>query len=222
MKHSEIINVVIIEDNKFIRDGWELVLQNEKDLQLISSYGSCEEAFKNDDIALADIVLMDIGLPGMSGIDGVKYLKEKFPKMIIIMFTVYEDDDKIFDALCAGAVGYLLKKTEPSLLASALRDAYHGGSPMTPSVARKIISTFQKINIKSFNGKNVELNERENQILTLMAKGKSYKEIADEIFLSIDGVTYHIRNIYEKLNVHSRSEAVAEGFKKRIIKPPTP
>lgn len=222
MKYSEIINVVIIEDNKFIRDGWELVLQNEKDLQLINSYGSCEEAFKNDNIALADIVLMDIGLPGMSGIDGVKYLKEKFPKMIIIMFTIYEDDDKIFDALCAGAVGYLLKKTEPSLLASALRDAYHGGSPMTPSVARKIIATFQKINITSFNGKNVELNERENQILTLMAKGKSYKEIADEIFLSIDGVTYHIRNIYEKLNVHSRSEAVAEGFKKRIIKPPTP
>ncbi|GAB6283553.1 MAG: response regulator transcription factor [Ignavibacterium sp.] len=220
MKYSEIINVVIIEDNKFIRNGWELILQNEKDFQIIGSYGSCEEAFKNEDIALADIILMDIGLPGISGIDGVKYLKEKFPKLIIIMCTIYEDDDKIFDALCAGAVGYLLKKTEPAQLASALRDAYYGGSPMTPSVARKIISIFQKKPVISFNGENVELTEREIQILTLMSKGKSYKEIANEIFLSIDGVTYHIRNIYEKLNVHSRSEAVAEGLKKRIIKPP--
>lgn len=220
MEHSEIKNIVIIEDNKFIRNGWELILQNERDFQVVGSYGSCEEAFKNEDISLADIVLMDIGLPGMSGIDGVKYLKEKFPKLIIIMCTIYEDDDKIFDALCAGAVGYLLKKTEPNELITALRDAYNGGSPMTPSVARKIIASFQKKPLISFNGEIVELSEREDQILTLMSKGKSYKEIANEVFLSIDGVSYHIRHIYEKLNVHTRSEAVAEGLKKKIIKPP--
>lgn len=214
------IKIILIEDNKFIRSGWELALMNEKDFQIIGSYGSCEEAFKDEAIGAVNLVLMDIGLPGMSGIEGVKYLKEKYPKMIMVMCTVHEDDDKIFDALCAGAVGYLLKKTKPEELIAALRDAFNGGSPMTPSVARKVIASFQKKPLKSFGGKEIELNEREEQILSLMAKGKSYTEIANEIYLSIDGVTYHIRHIYEKLHVHNRAEAVAEGLKKRIIKAP--
>jgi len=219
MKSAEIKRILIIEDNKFIRSGWELALQKEKDFQIVGSYGSCEEAFQDEGIGAANIVLMDIGLPGMSGIEGVKYLKEKYPKQIIVMCTVHEDDQKIFDAICAGAVGYLLKKTKPEELVSALQDAFNGGSPMTPSVARKVISSFQKKPLKSFNGKTIELSEREEQILALMAKGKSYSEIANEIFLSLDGVTYHIRHIYEKLHVHTRAEAVAEGLKKRIIKP---
>ena len=163
---------------------------------------------------------MDIGLPGMSGIEGVKVLKKKFPQIIIVMCTVHDDDDKIFEAICAGAVGYLLKKTSPAELIKALREAYIGGSPMTPIVARKVIASFQKTPLKSFTGEKIELSEREQQILKEMSTGKSYAEIAKKIFLSVDGIYYHIRHIYEKLQVHSRAEAVAEGIKKRIIQPP--
>ena len=222
MKQTKSKRILLIEDNKFIRSGWELALQNENDFLIVGSYGSCEDAFKDEGIGVADIVLMDIGLPGMSGIEGVKFLKEKYPKQIIVMCTVHEDDDKIFEAICAGAVGYLLKKTKPDELISALREAFNGGSPMTPSVARKVIASFQKTPLKSFTGEKVELSEREHQILELMAVGKSYPEISKKIFLSLDGVYYHIRHIYEKLQVHSRAEAVAEGIKKRIIKPPAP
>ena len=219
---KDLIKIILIEDNKFIRSGWELALQKEEDFQIVGSYSSCEEAFKDEGIGAANMVLMDIGLPGISGIEGVKYLKEKYPTQIIVMCTVHEDDDKIFEAICAGAAGYLLKKTKPEELISALRDAFSGGSPMTPSVARKVIASFQKKPLNSFNKERVELTEREEQILTLMSKGKSYAEIANDIFLSLDGVTYHIRHIYEKLHVHSRAEAIAEGLKKRLIRPPAP
>ncbi len=218
MNHSKIIKLNLIEDNKLIRTGWELALQNEKDFLVTGSFGSCEEAFKNEEIGTADIVLMDIGLPGMSGIDGAKFLKEKYPGLIIVMCTVHEDNEKIFDAICSGAVGYLLKKTTPAELIAALRDAYNGGSPMTPTVARRVIASFQKTTLKSSVGKSIELTEREKQVLEEMSMGKSYSEIAKKIFLSVDGVYYHIRHIYEKLQVHSRAEAVAEGLKKRIIK----
>ena len=217
---KDTIKIILIEDNKFIRSGWELALLNENDFLVIGSYGSCEEAFKFEDFGKADIILMDIGLPGMSGIEGVKVLKEKFPQLIIVMCTVHEDDDKIFEAICAGAVGYLLKKTSPAELIKALREAYIGGSPMTPIVARKVIASFQKTPLKSFTGEKIELSEREQQILKEMSTGKSYAEIAKKIFLSVDGIYYHIRHIYEKLQVHSRAEAVAEGIKKRIIQPP--
>jgi len=217
---KEIIKILLIEDNKFIRSGWEIALSNEADFEIIGSYRSCESAFKNKSIENADLVLMDIGLPGMSGIEGVKYLKEKFPEQIIVMCTVHDDDEKVFNAICAGAVGYLLKKTSPDELVSALRDAYNGGSPMTPSVARKVIASFQKIQLKSFTGDKIKLTEREEQILILMAQGKPYTEIAEIIFLSLDGVYYHIRHIYEKLHVHTRAEAIAKSLKNRLIQPP--
>ena len=125
-----------------------------------------------------------------------------------------------FQAICAGAVGYLTKRTSPEELIKALTEAYNGGSPMTPSVARKVISSFQNNKDSSSDNKTSELNEREQQILSLMAQGKSYNNIADEVCLSVDGVYYHIRHIYEKLHVHSRAEAVAQGIKKRLIAPP--
>ncbi len=217
---NELIKILIIEDNRFIRQGWETILNAQSDFSVTGTYGSCEEAFKDESIGAADIVLMDIGLPGMSGIEGVKYLKEKHPKMIIVMCTVHDDDEKIFDAICSGAIGYLLKKTSPAELITALRDAYNGGSPMTPSVARKVIASFQKKPIKSDTGESIKLTDKEEQILNLMAEGKSYSEIANEVFLSVDGVHYHTRHIYEKLHVHSRNEAIAKGIKNRIIRPP--
>ena len=193
---------------------------NENDFQIVGSFGSCEEAFSDKGIGAANIALMDIGLPGISGIEGVKYLKEKYQKIIIVMCTVHDDDDKIFDAICAGAVGYLLKKTKPNDLITSLRDAYNGGSPMTPSVARKVIASFQKKPVNLSVREKVDLTKKEEEILTLMAKGKSYSEIARDIFLSVDGVYYHIRHIYEKLQVHNRAEAVAKGIEKRLIQPP--
>jgi len=157
---ENLIDAIIIEDNRFIREGWELALKKESGFEIIGSYESCESAFKSESIGEADIVLMDIGLPGMSGIEGVKYLKERYPKIIIVMCTVHDDDEKIFDAICAGAVGYMLKKTSSKDLINALRDAYNGGSPMTPSVARKVITSFQGTTTKSFTGEIIKLTQR--------------------------------------------------------------
>jgi len=217
---NSIIKIMIVEDNRFIRSGWEAVIQANKNFSLVGSFPDCETAFNSDVSQKTDLVLMDIGLPGMSGIEGVKYLKEKYPAIIIVMCTVHDDSEEIFQAICAGAVGYLTKRTSPDELIKSLIEAYNGGSPMTPSVARKVISSFQ--NVKGSENENTvsELNEREQQILSLMAQGKSYNTIADEVCLSVDGVYYHIRHIYEKLHVHSRAEAVAEGIKKRLIAPP--
>lgn len=217
---NSIIKIMIVEDNRFIRTGWEAVIQANKNFNLVGSFPDCESAFSSDVPQKSDLVLMDIGLPGMSGIEGVKYLKEKFPDILIVMCTVHEDSDEIFQAICAGAVGYLTKRTSPDELIKSLIEAYNGGSPMTPSVARKVIGSFQNVKVLDNESKISELNEREQQILNLMAQGKSYITIADEVYLSIDGVYYHIRHIYEKLHVHSRAEAVAEGLKKKIIKAP--
>jgi DNA-binding NarL/FixJ family response regulator len=217
---NSIIKIMIVEDNRFIRSGWEAVIQANKNFNLIGSFPDCETAFNSDIPKKTDLVLMDIGLPGMSGIDGVKYLKEKYPDIIIVMCTVHDDSEEIFQAICAGAVGYLTKKTSPDELIKSLIEAYNGGSPMTPSVARKVISSFQNVKVSENENIISELTERERQILNLMGQGKSYNTIADEVCLSVDGVYYHIRHIYEKLHVHSRAEAVAQGIKKRLIAPP--
>jgi DNA-binding NarL/FixJ family response regulator len=216
---DKLIQVVIIEDNRFIRQGWELTLNSAPGMQVSAAYESCEKAFAGDAIEFADIVLMDIGLPGMSGIEGVKYLKERFPNLTIVMCSVNEDDSHIFDAICAGAVGYLLKRTSPQDLIAALKEAHQGGSPMTPSVARKVIASFQNSKTTSLAPED-RLTVREQDILRLMTVGKTYTTIAAELFLSVDGVYYHIRHIYEKLQVHSRSEAIAEGMRRKIIQPP--
>ncbi len=217
--HNDYFRLSIIEDNRFVREGWNAVLSSVDDISIRGIYGSCEEAFASEDFPDSDMVLMDIGLPGISGIEGVKKIKEKHPEMIVIMCTVYDDDTNIFDAICAGAVGYLLKKTTPEELIAALRVGRNGGSPMTPNIARKVIASFQTPNKKS-NTKFNTLNDREKEILQLMAVGKSYIAIAEELFLSIDGVRYHIRNIYEKLQVHSRGEAIAHALRTNQIAPP--
>jgi DNA-binding NarL/FixJ family response regulator len=214
---NSIIKIMIVEDNRFVRIGWESVIQANKYFNLVGSFPDCESAFNSDIPQKANLVLMDIGLPGISGIEGVKYLKEKFPNILIVMCTVHEDSEEIFQAICAGAVGYLTKRTSPEELIKSLIEAYNGGSPMTPSVARKVIGSFQNIKTSEAENNISELNDREKQILNLMAQGKSYNVIANEVYLSIDGVYYHIRHIYEKLHVHSRAEAVAQGIKKRII-----
>jgi DNA-binding NarL/FixJ family response regulator len=209
-----VIRVGIIEDNEYMREGWETFIDHEKDLMVLGNYGSCEEAFESDEINNFDVIIMDIGLPGISGIEGVQYMSEYHPDTSIIMATVHDDDDHIFDALKAGAVGYLMKKVTPDEMVNAIRDAHEGGSPITPSIARKVINTFQKA-----AEMQEDLSDRELEILEQLSTGRSYAAIGKKIHLSVDGVRHHIRNIYQKLQVHSRSEAIAKGIRKKLIRP---
>ncbi len=209
------IKVIIVEDNKYIKEGWQTFIDYEKDLCVIASFGSCEDALRSEELKKADIIIMDIGLPGMSGIEGVKAIKAMHPQINIIMATVHDDDDNVFQAIKAGAVGYLMKKVTPDELVSAIRDANDGGSPLTPNIARKIIGKMHAPTVPE----SEQLSERELQILQELATGKSYAAIGKSIFLSIDGVRHHIRSIYRKLQVHSRSEAVTKGIIKKLIDP---
>ena len=212
--------VSVVEDNRFVREGWTAVLKSARDIEVIGSFGSCEDAFAHSTFADSEVVLMDIGLPGMSGIEGVRKLKETNSDALVIMCTVYEDDQNIYDALCAGAIGYLLKEVNPPELIQAIRDAAVGGSPMTPNIARKVIATFQKPPAAEKQPEH-DLTDREKDVLVLLAEGKSYATIAQQIFLSRDGVIARIRKIYEKLQSHSRGEAVAKGLARGIITPPS-
>ncbi len=207
------IVVSIIEDNKYVREGWEAAVRNSPAIHLIGSYASCEEAFASKGFGSSQVVLMDIGLPGMSGIEGVRHIRANFPDTAIVMCTVHDDDQSVFDSICAGAVGYLLKKDTPEQLIGALKDAFAGGSPMTPTIARKVLASFHVAGPEEST-----LTGREREVLDLMALGKSYAAIAHELFLSVDGVRYHIRHIYEKLQVHSRAQAIAAGLKEKLIR----
>lgn len=214
------ISISLIEDNRYVRFGMEKLISSIPEFMLVGSFESCEQAFATSAVEESDVVLMDIGLPGMSGIDGVKYISKNYRDVIVLMCTIHSDDQKIFDAICAGAVGYLLKEISADELIKAIKDSRSGGSPMSPNIARKVISFFQKSKTATSENSD-DLTEREIQVLKKMAEGKSYSLIANELFLSIDGVRYHIRHIYEKLHVNSRGQAVAKGFKNGLIFPKT-
>lgn len=213
IRSISLIKVAIVEDNKYMREGWETFIDYDSGLCVVGSFGSCEDAFKSEDFKKADIVVMDIGLPGMTGIEGVSVIRENYQNMNVIMATVFDDDENIFSAIKAGAVGYLMKKVTPDELVAAIKDAFAGGSPITPNIARKIIKTLHAPSVKE----DEKLNDRELQILQELATGKSYSAIGKSIFLSVDGVRHHIRNIYQKLEVHSRTEAVSKGISRRLI-----
>jgi DNA-binding NarL/FixJ family response regulator len=214
------IGVLIVEDNRFVREAWSAVIGGDPRMAVVGSCGSCEEALAGTPLDDADVVLMDIGLPGMSGIEGVRRLLQLRPAIPIIMCTVFEDDENIFNALCAGAVGYVVKKTPPEEIRKAILEAIAGGSPMTPAIARKVIQSFQHSPGAKPRQEAEPLTIREQEVLTRLVQGKSYSAIAEELFLSVDGVRYHLRHIYEKLQVKSRSEAVARGLKDRLVPPP--
>jgi DNA-binding NarL/FixJ family response regulator len=160
-------------------------------------------------------VLVDIGLPGMSGIEGIRILKEKFPALTLLAFTVYDDDENIFDALCAGASGYLLKNTAPARLLEGLREVVSGGAPMSPEVARKVIRLFREM--RSPHRADHQLTAQETEILKLLVQGHSYKTAAAELGISINTVSFHLRNVYSKLQVHSMSEAVSKALRHHIV-----
>ena len=210
------IKVVVVEDNNSIREGLKILIDGTEDYSCIASFSECETMLKNIKKLNPDVLLMDIGLPGMNGIEGIKKVKVIFPELAILILTIYEENDLIFDALCAGACGYLVKKTPPSKLLEAIREAHEGGAPMSSHIARKVIDFFQKKPVSSQKS-NYDLTPREKEILTGLVEGHNFKAIADSLFISIETVRFHFRNIYKKLHVHSQSEAVAKAIKEGLI-----
>lgn len=208
------IKVAIFDDNQNQRDSLQYYISMFEDFQLVGAFPDCTEVESAIQLTKPDVVLMDIDMPEVSGIEAAKIIKSKFPNTIIIIQTVFEDDDKVFDSLKNGASGYLLKKTSPEKIVEAIRDAYEGGSPITPAIATKMLRYFQEQNQATTN---YSLTEREKNILSLMVEGLSYKMIAEKESISFHTVNSHIRKIYEKLHVHSLGEAVSKALKEKLI-----
>jgi DNA-binding NarL/FixJ family response regulator len=206
------IKIAIFEDNDRLRESLVALFKGMDEYEVIGDFNSCNEAATIARVYKPDVVLMDIDLPGESGIKGVFKIKESYSSAAIIMYTVFEDDDKLFQCLCAGANGYLLKKTAPSKLIDAIKDVIEGGAPMSPSIARKVLNSFQQ-------GKSNKyfLSAREVEVLQLLIKGYSTKMIASELKISFDTARYHLKNIYNKLHVNCGKEAIAKALGERIV-----
>lgn len=215
MDQIQITTVATIEDRREIREGLAALIDDAPGFKCVGRYRSMEEALDGFRIRLADLALVDIELPGMSGLDGMRLLRVQYPKMLLLMLTVYDDDERIFDALCAGACGYLLKKTPPSRLLESLREAMDGGAPMSPDVARRVIRLFR--DVRPPEKADYDLTPHEVRLLKLMVEGHSYKSAAAILRVSSHTVSFHLRHIYEKLEVHSKSEAVAKALRNRLV-----
>ena len=215
MADTKIINVAIIEDQRDIREGLATMFKFTDGYRCTGCYRSMEEALEKVKSDLPDVALVDIGLPGMNGIEGIRILKDRHPEMLLLMLTIYEDDEYIFDALCAGAGGYLLKKTAPARLIESVREAMNGGAPMSPEIASKVIKLFR--DIRPPERADYKLTPHETRLLKMLVEGHNYKTAANELGVSVTTVAFHMRNIYEKLQVHSKSEAVAKALRNRLV-----
>jgi len=210
------IKVAIFEDNRSLREGLAAMIGGTPGFECTGTFPNCNNILKNISQAKPDVVLMDIEMPGINGIEAVAMIKEEFPEIKILMETIFDDDEKIFNSICAGAEGYILKHTTPAEMMEAIKEIYEGGSPMTPSVANRVLKMV-KTRPESGNKESFDLSSREKEILTCLVKGMSYKMIADTCFISIETVNVHIKNIYKKLQVHSKSEAVVKAIKGKIV-----
>lgn len=208
------ISVVIVEDDVQIREGISTLIKSTNEFSLKGAYGECRSLLNDLDNILPDVFLMDISMPGMSGIECAAKIKSIYPAVNIVMLTVYEDDSQIFDSLRAGASGYILKRTPLNEVLEAIKDVNSGGAPMTPSIAKRVLGFFNETG-KKLNEYN--LTQREKEILQELVNGLSYKKIAETLFISIDTVRSHIKNIYYKLHVSSKSGAVAKALKDKIF-----
>lgn len=209
------IRVAIFDDNHERLQSLKFLIEMQSDLLCVGTFPDANSALKNVESSKPDIILMDIEMPGTTGIEAVKIIKEEHPKITIIMQTVFEDETRIFEAIKSGASGYILKKTNPDKILESIRDASEGGSPMTPAIATKVLNYFRekpKLNMNDY-----ELTGREKEILSLLTNGLSYKMIAAEIDVSYHTVNAHLRNIYGKLHVNSLGEAVAKAIKERLV-----
>ena len=209
------IKVAIIEDHREFREYLTALIGGTEGFRCTGSYGSVEMALSKIGGALPDIVLTDIGLPGMSGIEGIRILKERYPQLLLLVQTIHEDDDRVFEALCAGASGYILKKTQPSRLIEGLRDPARGGAPMSPEIASRVIRLFKQI--RPPERVDYQLTPHETRLLKLLVEGHNYKTAAAELGVTTSTINFHLQKIYEKLQVHSKTEAVAKALRNRLI-----
>jgi DNA-binding NarL/FixJ family response regulator len=213
---DDIISVSLVEDQPDIREGLALLIGSTPGFHCVGAYRSMEEALPGLARRPPAIALLDIGLPGMSGLDGIRVIHDRQPDVQILMLTVYEDDDRIFNALCAGAIGYLLKKTPPARLIESLREAVNGGSPISPELARKVVSLFRTVRPRA--GADYDLTGHETRLLRMLVDGHNYTTAAEELKVSVNTVAFHMKRIYEKLQVHSKSEAVAKALREGLIR----
>jgi DNA-binding NarL/FixJ family response regulator len=211
----ERLRVAIVEDERDIRESLSVLVNGTPGFSCTGSYRTMEDALAGIPRNVPDVLLSDIGLPGMGGIEGVRILKQRHPQLLVLMLTIYDDDDRIFDAMCAGACGYLLKKTPPARLLDSLQEVAQGGAPMSPEVARRVIELFREI--RPPERADYELTPHETRLLKLFVEGHNYKTAAAELRVSVNTVNFHVRSIYEKLQVHSRSEAVAKALINRLV-----
>jgi DNA-binding NarL/FixJ family response regulator len=208
-----LIHLIIYEDDKELREGLGQLFSATGEFFVEGMFSNCDTIAIDLKQLKADILLMDIDMPGINGIEGVRLAKAAKPSVNILMFTVFDDDKKIFDAICAGADGYILKKTMPEKIIEALKDLYNGGAPMTPSIARKVLQAFPKKTTADTD----PLTDKELEVLQQLVRGNSYKQIADELSIGIETVRTHIKHIYSKLHVRSMSQAVVKAINQKIV-----
>ena len=209
------IKLIIYEDNPQFREGLTMLIDGSEGFKVLATFKNADNATGEVLVWKPDIVLMDIDMPGDNGIEALKKIREVDTEVKVVMLTVFDDNKNIFEAIKSGANGYLLKKTQPARLLEYLEDAYSGGAPMTASVATQVLKMFSAIH--KHRGEDYHLSDREKEVLQLLVNGYSYKMIAAEMFISIDTVRSHIKKVYEKLHVNSKSEAVAKAFKDKIV-----
>jgi DNA-binding NarL/FixJ family response regulator len=209
------VNVMLIEDQREVREGLAVLINGSSGFSCTASFRTMEEALGAIENRIPDVVLTDIGLPGMSGIEGIRLLKERYPNLPVVALTVYDDDEDIFDALCAGACGYLLKNVPPARLLESLKEVVSGGAPMSPEIARRVVNLFREF--RAPERAPHSLTQQEAELLRLMVEGHSYKTAAVDLGISVSTVSFHLQNIYGKLQVHSKSEAVAKALRNRIV-----
>jgi DNA-binding NarL/FixJ family response regulator len=208
------IRIAIIEDQREIREGLRELIDGTADLCCSDAFSSVEEMLPKIGSDLPQVVLVDIELPGKSGIEGIRLLKERYRALVLVVLTVFDDDRRIFEAICAGASGYLLKKTPAPTLVQSIRDAAAGGSPMSPEIAARVIALYRQTRPSAVTH---DLTPHEVRVLKLLVEGHNYKTAAVELGVSVNTISFHMRHIYEKLHVHTKSEAVAKALRNQIV-----
>jgi DNA-binding NarL/FixJ family response regulator len=213
------INVAVFEDNAHLRESFHLLLQDAEGLQCVGAFPNANDAVNVLKDLDCHVILMDIAMPGINGVTATQLIKATYPDINILIQSIFDDDEYIFKAICNGASGYLLKNAEPETYIRAIREVNEGGSPMTPGIARRVLQLFRAGYTPPLPEEDFNLTEQERKVLHYLVAGKSYKMIADVLFISIETVKTHLRNIYLKLQVHSGTEAVAKALKHKITSP---